>query len=530
MSELTDDQLDGLFRKSAEEFDPPFDPTAWQDMKNQLDTHDRTMTGGTPLWKNVLRWGLLACVLLLLLVGGWYTYRSTSSHLDSSPVTVTKLPLKGASNQPKLTTTATQPQRSASAPLAHTDSALPTPTSTLERPVDNKDQSAVLAEPVRKSKAVETDNQPDRLVNRLGESPSPKLDRVSAKNDNLLAYKVEPKRSETTHMPRTTEKALSVTVRQRTQRMKTERLLTQKQWKANRTTDRAPFSTMNYAMPSASSFGKQHRINDPKLNQMTPTGTGENVAKPALDKVEAVLLPPINELSIRPAHWSKALTFTGRDVVVVAQPDTVSHSVVPKPPVQLGLSVRLAIAPDLSSVGLNNFSRPGTNIGVLVEYRFASRWSVQTGVIQSTKVYRAQANEYNLPWSWPVDPTSIDGRCNMFDIPINVRYDFAVRPRSDGRLPSRWFVNGGVTSYIMNQENYVYNYPPHTYNQPTEKAVNTGGYGFSNLNLSTGYERTISRRLSWQVEPFVKVPIKSVGFFKVNLLSTGVFFSIRYKL
>ena len=45
MSELTDDQLDGLFRKSAEEFDPPYDPAAWQDMKTRLDAHDQTMPG-----------------------------------------------------------------------------------------------------------------------------------------------------------------------------------------------------------------------------------------------------------------------------------------------------------------------------------------------------------------------------------------------------------------------------------------------------------------------------------------------------
>ena len=127
-------------------------------------------------------------------------------------------------------------------------------------------------------------------------------------------------------------------------------------------------------------------------------------------------------------------------------------------------------------------------------------------------------------------PESVDGRCSMFDIPVNVRYDLIVKPQQGGRLPNRWFVSGGVTSFIMNNETYKYTYPLHTYNQTSEYSVNSGGYGFSHLNLSVGYEQSINQRLSWQVEPFMKVPMKGVGFFKVRLISTGAFFSLRYKL
>ena len=215
-------------------------------------------------------------------------------------------------------------------------------------------------------------------------------------------------------------------------------------------------------------------------------------------------------------------------------PDTTARNIAPQPASMRGLSVRFAVSPDLSGIGLKNFARPGTNIGLLLEYRLSPHWSVQSGVIQSTKVYKALTSEYTVPADWwksPLKlPENVDGRCTMFDIPINIRYDVVVKPRLNGALPTRWFINGGVTSYIMNTENYHYTYPPHTYNQPEDYSASTGGYGFSNLNLSVGYERSISRRLSWQIEPFIKVPLRGVGFFKVNLLSTGTFFSLRYKL
>ena len=85
----------------------------------------------------------------------------------------------------------------------------------------------------------------------------------------------------------------------------------------------------------------------------------------------------------------------------------------------------------------------------------------------------------------------------------------------------------------MRQEDYDFNYPAdaHIYaSTPRGWHGSTGRYNFSQLNLSAGYERALSRRLSWQVEPFVKAPLKGVGFYKINLLSTGAFFSLRYKL
>ena len=84
MSELTDDQLDGLFRKSAEEFKTPFDPAAWQDMKARLDADNHIAPANeVSVVETILRWGLPA-VLLLLLVG-WVGYKFV---LPAGPVSV----------------------------------------------------------------------------------------------------------------------------------------------------------------------------------------------------------------------------------------------------------------------------------------------------------------------------------------------------------------------------------------------------------------------------------------------------------
>ena len=61
MNEMSDQKLDDLFRKSAEEIEIPFDPEAWQRMEQKLDD-DGHRNG----W---LRWGFLAGLLLLVGTG-----------------------------------------------------------------------------------------------------------------------------------------------------------------------------------------------------------------------------------------------------------------------------------------------------------------------------------------------------------------------------------------------------------------------------------------------------------------------------
>lgn len=199
----------------------------------------------------------------------------------------------------------------------------------------------------------------------------------------------------------------------------------------------------------------------------------------------------------------------------------------------------LFASPDLSSIGLKNFDRPGTNAGLAIQYQFTDRLSVNAGAMYSTKRYQTSASEYVWPsyMNMEVWPNDIAGVCKMIDVPVNVRYDWLLRRRGDGRAPARWFASAGLTSYFIQHEVYSYQFdnpadPKIKYwGWDNQKAGRPGGsFGFSNLNLSIGYEHPITNRLSWQVEPFMKVPLKEVGYFKVKLLSTGAFVGLRYRL
>lgn len=538
MSELTDDQLDGLFRKSAEEFETTFDPAAWDDMKSRLDKADQTApTGGTSLLKTLLRWGLPVVLLLLLFVGGWSVYRPAK-----------KMPDPTAS-------------LASGAKPGATSMVLSKPVKSLSVTRQEEALERVKSDAVPRLKPTGMTNEPEpdqntsmanqnTTENRAAETPVPPA--VTSNTPDKVSFGKTAKSTETISLSELKRKRVyplvpgKLPVASANTGTTSGRSLVKRRKPGNNspsekdktksfTTSRDNGYTDDYSLkprPSTNSWRGSTEIEKTPLSRATGS---ENGSSAITSESPFVSLPILKELAIRPAHWPKPMAFTNR--VVEAHPDTTASRIAPKTDPMRGLSIRFAVAPDLSGVGLKNFARPGTNVGLLLEYRLASHWSVQAGVIQSTKVYKAAITDYDLPdyaLKWTVKPEGVDGRCNMIDIPINLRYDVALLPRLNGQPPSRWFVSGGVTSYIMKQEDYTYQYAdptnPHIYPNTRGWSGTSGGYGFSELNLSAGYERAISRRLSWQVEPFMKVPLKRVGYLKLNLLSTGAFFSLRYKL
>lgn len=525
MPELTDDQLDGLFRKSAEEFDPPFDPAAWRDMKTRLDANDRNPAGGSLIVKNLLRWGLPLVLLVLLSGGGWYAYRRTRSAAVHTDLRKKSIPGSTLNQKAKLVRPITDIPTTSHKPVRTT-------------PVDPKegeahaakqptDLVASVAEPARSGKhlsnaatASGSDVTPDSEVATNGPTLAyrPKmgrdrLHRPASFGNAALGKKNVP---ELTHGTRSVNRPKNRVARNGSG-ITTNRY-------------RVPLTRMDWTSVEAGPVRKRRSTTNQTLFLKNTVTRTDSITQTSEDKIGSVALPTLIALTARSATWPKLSSLSIRPVTV--PPDTTVRRVVSSHTLR-GLSIRAVAAPDLSTMGLKNFSRPGTTVGLLLEYRLSARWSIQAGVMQSTKLYRALPDEYSAPegaWGGPVKPLNIDGRCNLLDIPLNLRYDFRIRPQRNEQLESRWFVSGGVTSYIMERENYVYNYPAHTYRQITDSSVNTGTYGLSHINLSVGYERALSRRLSWQVEPFIKMPLRRVGYFSTDLFSTGVFLSIRYKL
>ena len=193
------------------------------------------------------------------------------------------------------------------------------------------------------------------------------------------------------------------------------------------------------------------------------------------------------------------------------------------------LSIGLMGGPDLSTVGgISNFYDPGYKVGLSVEYNISKNLALSVGAIHSKVQYTASGNDYNPPgeyWSYGELPSKTVGKCLLIDIPISLKYNVVHFDHS------RLFATGGVSSYIMLNEDYRFNYNSYTTGQQQRWQEQTGTrHWMSNAVFSVGYEIDLRKHISLRVEPFIKVPVREVGWANVKLYSMGSFISVNYNI
>ncbi len=196
--------------------------------------------------------------------------------------------------------------------------------------------------------------------------------------------------------------------------------------------------------------------------------------------------------------------------------------------VQNQFSIGFAAGPDISSVGaFTSFHEPGYKIGLMLEYNISSNLSVSAGAVQSMVRYSTQSQSYNPPvyWEGGRTPDEMTGKCLLIDIPLNLKYNFL------NLNNSRFFASAGLSSYIMLNEEYYFKYDGYDSGLNQNWSSRTGTrHWMSNASFSLGYELDLHPNWSLRAEPFIKTPLREVGWSNVKLFSAGSLVSLNYRL
>lgn len=185
-----------------------------------------------------------------------------------------------------------------------------------------------------------------------------------------------------------------------------------------------------------------------------------------------------------------------------------------------GFYYGLHVSPDITTVKGQRASDVGYSVGLIAGYRLGRRLAIETGVAYERKYYYSDGKYFNpktSPWPGSMKILDVDGWCNMFEIPLNVRYTFATGKKSS------WYVNGGISSYIMNRQGYNYSYE--YYGNPGERYweyEKTTKDWFSNAHVGVGYERPAGVLGTLRIEPFMMIPIKGIGAGRLPIRSVGM--------
>ncbi len=193
-----------------------------------------------------------------------------------------------------------------------------------------------------------------------------------------------------------------------------------------------------------------------------------------------------------------------------------------------GFSLSLILNPEFNSTTDFSFYKPGINIGLNLEYYIHPRISIITGILYAQKLYTCDGSLYPYSPSYSYHgknyaPSTIKASCGVLDIPVNIRYKLL------NKKSYNIYAVAGLSSYLMLKEKYTFEY---THNHPSSTAEidNKNRSLFTIANISAGIERRLNSRWSVQAEPYVKIPLNGIGEGNLKVVSTGIFFSVKYYL
>ena len=179
--------------------------------------------------------------------------------------------------------------------------------------------------------------------------------------------------------------------------------------------------------------------------------------------------------------------------------------------------------PDFSMVKSTNIDGMGYSFGLIAGYNLSKKFAVESGVLWDHKKYVSEGEHFKTDnINWPhVTIYDLSGYCEMFEIPLNIRYNFAANSKRT------WFASAGLSSYIMKTENYDYYYERYgVYQTGNKEYKNTTTNWLSLAHMSIGLQKKLGAIGDLRIEPYVKLPINGVGIGSMPLSSTGIYLGI----
>ncbi|MEQ6118641.1 hypothetical protein [Reichenbachiella sp. MALMAid0571] len=185
-------------------------------------------------------------------------------------------------------------------------------------------------------------------------------------------------------------------------------------------------------------------------------------------------------------------------------------------------SVGMSVAPDFNSVGMGKDMILSLRPGVNLYYEIFNHLSISTGLYYNRKKYETEVGGYHPPtgyWNARTNgklPANIDGSCAVIDIPVNLIYQWTNNPKIN------FAASVGISNYILLDEYYDFEFSEE--NPEADKGwytdKNSGVIsGVGNLSVQASVQ--LGRHTKLLFEPYLKAPLKNIGWGRVALYSSG---------
>ena len=208
---------------------------------------------------------------------------------------------------------------------------------------------------------------------------------------------------------------------------------------------------------------------------------------------------------------------------------------------QRSIVLSVFVAPALNAVNGFKNGEIGSDLGVLFSVDISKKLTISTGAIYAKKFYETDfnrnvysniGNEYgkggynaaNENSEFSVFPESVYADCRVLDIPLNINYSIIDKGKN------KVSIGTGMSSYMMLKETYQFEYDQDYINSEKVELVNENKHIMSVLNFQANYARQLNSKIGVSLQPYLKIPLRDIGFAKTKLQSAGMAVNINFML
>ena len=296
-------------------------------------------------------------------------------------------------------------------------------------------------------------------------------------------------------------------------------------------------------IPALNKVKEPERFIDSPGQQYSPLTQSEAVTESEVAKLETAI--PATDAELNPIKV-ETIPLTGKIIPLRALPGLqfsspdISGFDIALPPVDnmpVGFSrfsswsIGLILAPDYNGVRLFRGNRVTAAVGGIISFQFARRWSASVRAIYNNKKYSSRAYYYKLPEGYWINrtngviPDNIVGSCRVIDVPVMVTYKFLQRKNIS------FIASAGLGNYFMQDEKYDFDFNQSNPGADTQwQTQKNSTVLFATANIALGIEFQTTPRISAAFEPYLKIPLKEIGWGNVDLYSMGLSLTMKYRL
>ncbi len=179
----------------------------------------------------------------------------------------------------------------------------------------------------------------------------------------------------------------------------------------------------------------------------------------------------------------------------------------------------LTAGAELNQVKGQGVTKTSLNGGVVLGLQLSKKISVETGMQLTQKKYYSSGEYFHpktsdMPGNMKV--MSLHGTSTLVEIPVGVKYNFSKKQNG-------FYGKAGVSTYLITKESNEYKVmvggvPQDINSTYKDKHV----YGAAHLNLGSGYQHGLGKKLNIRVEPYIRIPLKGIGIGSLPVTSTGL--------